>query len=173
MRLQRRLIVAYVILVQDSSCHKINRLNQTSPCDKITRISHSEADLIAKRGITLLRAMLAEEEGRWSGVRHGRATCDTRAFNQHTDMFNTYHCNDLNVPAIIRKFYRQEPVGLKSMTPGALPPPECGDNGPESWFEMMRHGTDGTPRTEILASLGAEGVGELDEILNLATNYMR
>ncbi|KAJ5770498.1 uncharacterized protein N7511_002549 [Penicillium nucicola] len=128
-------------------------------------LSQCQSDMIAKRGVSLLKAMLADEQGKTSERRlisgmHGRRdTCN--------DMPVTQRSKYLSIPAIIRNFYQQDhaPLIQKSRRTS-----ETSDVG--RWPELIRDEPVATPGVDFLASLGLECVGGLDEILNMAADYM-
>lgn len=120
--------------------------------------------MIAKRGVSLLKAMLADEQYETSERRlivglHGRRDA--------CHMSDTQRRNYLNIPGIIRAFYQQDHATLIGRS---RPSSEISEVG--RWPELIRDESVTTPGVDFLASLGLDCVGGLDEILNMAADYM-
>ncbi|KAJ6069211.1 hypothetical protein N7499_011098 [Penicillium canescens] len=128
-------------------------------------LSQCQSDMIAKRGVSLLKAMLADEQCKTSerrlivGVHGRRDVC--------LDMSGTQRCNYLNIPAIIRTFYQQDHAALIGKSRRSSEMSEVA-----RWPELIRDESVPTPSVDIFASLGLDCVGGLDEILNMAADYM-
>ncbi|KAJ5295469.1 hypothetical protein PENANT_c001G08466 [Penicillium antarcticum] len=128
-------------------------------------LSQCQSDMIAKRGVSLLKAMLADDQCKTSERRltvemHGRRDI-------HNDMPGAQRSNFLSIPAIIRNFYQQDHAPLVGKPRRTSETSEVG-----RWPELMRDDPVATPGVDFLASLGLDCVGGLDEILNMATDYM-
>jgi hypothetical protein len=120
--------------------------------------------MIAKRGVSLLKAMLADEQYKTSERRlivgmHGRTEIchEVPGAQRH---------NYMNIPSIIRNFYQQDHAPLIRKRRCS----EISDVG--RWPELVRDESVNTPGVDFLTSLGLDCVGGLDEILNMAADYM-
>lgn len=108
--------------------------------------------MIAKRGVSLLKAMLASER---NTVNPQNRLVDPSEGQRmlYKGLVNT-SSNEPSIPAIIRAFYQ----GDQELS--------TREERQDRWSELM------SSETEMLAPLGVECPEGLDDILNLASNFM-
>lgn len=108
--------------------------------------------MIAKRGVSLLRAMLASER---NTVNPQNRRIDTSQSQRmlHKGLMNT-RSNELSIPAIIRAFSQQYQELATS------------EERHDRWSDLM------SSETEMLAPLGVDCAEGFDNILNLASSFM-
>lgn len=129
--------------------------------DGITILSHCDSDMIARRGVALLRAMLDVEDKRF----HTSDSTETLVL-QKASMSS-------DIASIIQKFYRQDRDSLSGQPP---PIPQTdftiGAFGHDSWPNTTSRESTTLPSSELLLPFGVDYPEGLDDILSLATNYL-
>lgn len=129
--------------------------------DGIAILSHCDSDMIARRGVPLIKAMLQAEERRYQSP------------NSHEPQVLQNAGSGLDIASIIQTFYKQVRGSLSGDSPND-PPAESSTRtlGCGNWPDMMSHEVTGVPSADILMPFGADYAEGLDDILSLATNCL-
>ncbi|KAJ5145366.1 hypothetical protein N7448_002758 [Penicillium atrosanguineum] len=132
--------------------------------DGIEILTHCESDMIARRGVSLLRAMLDAEQ---KGYRERQQVAELRG----SQLLGVDASRDgMDIAGIIRTFYqRDQASSARPMLP-SRPPWKA--TGHEHWSEMTGDETGMMPNVDFIAPLGVDYAEGLDDILSLATNYL-
>lgn len=120
--------------------------------------------MIARRGVSLLRAMLdAERKGfRESTLREAPLLNETATKD-----------SGLDIAAIIQTFYRQDRASITRHCGTALGGSSLArTTGHGRWADLSNEGSAVIPGVDLMMPLGVDYAEELDDILNLATNYL-
>lgn len=132
--------------------------------DGIEILTHCESDMIARRGVSLLRAMLDAEQ---KGDRERRDTADLRG----SQLLSADASRDgMDIAAIIRTFYQHDRAS--SARPILPSRPSWKATGHEHWTELTSDEPEMMPNVDFIAPLGVNYAEGLDDILSLATNYL-
>ncbi|KAJ5090969.1 hypothetical protein N7532_009653 [Penicillium argentinense] len=120
--------------------------------------------MIARRGVSLLKAMLgAEQQGSWR--KHpATESCEAQV---------RLNGGGLDIATIIQTFYRQDQESYSNQSPSRLDRSSTTKpSNHEHWPSVMHQGPISIPTDELLVPFGVEYAEGLDDILSLATNYL-
>ncbi|RJE21822.1 hypothetical protein PHISCL_05841 [Aspergillus sclerotialis] len=135
--------------------------------DGVEILLHCEMDVIARRGVSLLTAMLDAERTRSQRRNLMIGVCDPQMH-----LFGTFASsgNDLDIAAIIQAFYRHDRTSLPdqtNQTPSVMR--NLWHNQRDQWSSVT---SNISPTLEPIVPPGLDYTEGLDDILNLATNYL-
>ncbi|CEJ61236.1 hypothetical protein PMG11_09773 [Penicillium brasilianum] len=136
--------------------------------DGIEILSHCDTDMIARRGVSLLRAMLEAEQNQH---RERRVVGEPPESPFIQD--STPRETGLDIAAIIQTFYRQNRARIAGHCRPALGrsflPRTTGQSG---WPGVSKDISGIMPSVDLMMPLGIDYADGLDDILSLATNYL-
>lgn len=136
--------------------------------DGIEILSHCESDMIAQRGVSLLRAMLEAEQLRNRGrylVPELREPSILPGSPSRE--------NGLDIASIIRAFYQLDRANLPGRSKSILQiPSTVRATNHRHRSEITSIEPDVLSGVDMMAPLGADYAEGLEDILNLATNYL-
>jgi hypothetical protein len=136
--------------------------------DGIEILSHCETDMIARRGVSLLRAMLEAEQREPRERRTMGELRESRLLNSTTPKES-----GLDIAAIIQKFYRQDRASVTGHARTALSGSSLTrTTGHTRWPDMSNDVSGIMPSVDLMMPLGVDYAEGLDDILSLATNYL-
>lgn len=129
--------------------------------DGIAILSHCDSDIIARRGVSLLKTMLNVEDKR-------------------SQLPSSYEAQvvpgggmGLDIAAIIQTFYKQDRDSLSGQPRYFLQtPPTTRISGDDHWPNIISPESSAVPSSELLVPFGVDYAEGLDDILSLATNYL-
>lgn len=136
--------------------------------DGIEILSQCETDMIARRGVSLLRAML--EAGQMDSRRRGVA-----GEPREPPLLDasTPKESGLDIAAIIQTFYRQDRASITGHCRTALGGSGLTRNtGHGRWPDLSNDASGIMPGADLMMPLGVDYAEGLDDILSLATNYL-
>lgn len=135
--------------------------------DGIEILSHCELDMIAQRGVYLLRAMLEAENF------SNRRPPSTRMREPSMLHGGSLRGNGFDIADIICTFYKHDRASLPRRPDSSLQESSTTRTVESShWTEIINFESGVMPGVDVVGSLGVDCVEGLDEILNLATNYL-
>jgi hypothetical protein len=136
--------------------------------DGIEILSHCESDMIAQRGVSLLRAMLEAEQ---LSNRGRYLVPDLRGPSVLPG--SPSHENGLDIAEIIRAFYQHDRANLPGRCKSLLQVPSTmRAANHRHWSEITSIEPGVLSGVDMMAPLGVDYTEGLEEILNLATNYL-
>lgn len=136
--------------------------------DGIEILSHCESDMIAQRGVSLLKAMLEAEQLR----NHGRYLVPELREPSILPRSPSRE-NGLDIADIIRAFYQQDRASLPGRSKSILQIPSTARaTNHRHWSEITSIEPGVLSGVDIMAPLGVDYAEGLEDILNLATNYL-
>lgn len=128
--------------------------------DGIEILSHCDTDMIARRGVSLLRAMLEAEQKQPRARRLGGEPPESPLLRD-----TIAREKGLDIAAIIQTFYRQDRANFtEHCRPAAGEPSLSRNTGHSRWPDLLNDTSGIMPGVDYM-----EG---LDDILSLATNFL-
>lgn len=129
--------------------------------DGIAILSQCDSDMIARRGVPLIKAMLLAEERR----SHSPESHEAQTFHKGS--------KGLDIASIIQTFYKEDRSSLCGDSPD-IPPVESsnGTLGCGNWPDMINHELTGISSTDLLMPFRVDYAEGLDDLLSLATNCL-
>ncbi|KAJ5682138.1 uncharacterized protein N7477_002078 [Penicillium maclennaniae] len=132
--------------------------------DGIEILTHCESEMIGRRGVFLLRAMLDAEQNK---SRERRQIAEIRE-SQSLGVDATH--DGMDIAGVIRTFYQRDRASsARPMLPGR---PSRKATGHENWTEKTSDVSGMMPNVDFIAPLGVDYAEGLEDILSLATNYL-
>ncbi|KAJ5784581.1 uncharacterized protein N7503_009793 [Penicillium pulvis] len=136
--------------------------------DGIEILSHCESDMIAQRGVSLLRSMLEAEQlrnrGRYLVPELREPSILSASPSQE---------NGLDIADIIRAFYQHDRASLPGRPKSILQIPSTARAANHRhWSEITSVEPSVLSGIDMMAPLGVDYAEGLEDILNLATNYL-
>jgi hypothetical protein len=136
--------------------------------DGIEILSHCETDMIARRGVSLLRAMLEAEQ---RDPRERRVVGELR--EPPLLHGTTPKENGLDIAAIIQTFYRQDRASITGHSRTTLSGPSLArTTGHTRWPDVTNDVSGIMSSVDLMMPLGVDYAEGLGDILSLATNYL-
>ena len=136
--------------------------------DGIDILSHCESDMIAQRGVSLLKAMLEAEQLNARGKRLVPEMREPRILRGLIP-----HENGFDIADIIRAFYQHDRTSSPGASRSILQIPDAARTAEHRhWAEMSGHHPSMISGVELITPLGVDYAEGLDDILSLATNYL-
>lgn len=132
--------------------------------DGIEILSHCESDMIAQRGVSLLRAMLEAEQ--LSTVRSLGPGLNGPSIIPGTPSSES----GLDIAGIIRAFYQNDRARGPGRSKSILQAPSMSRMDSRHWSEITN--VEPGVMSGIDLGFGVDYAEGLDDILNLATNYL-
>jgi hypothetical protein len=132
--------------------------------DGIEILMHCESDMIARRGVSLLRAMLDAEQKGYRERRHVAELRESQLLDVDTSR------DEMDIAGIIRTFYQRDRAS--SARPTLQTQRAWKTTGHEHWTEMTSDEPGMMPNVDLVTPLGVDYAEGLDDILSLATNYL-
>ncbi|KAJ5683555.1 hypothetical protein N7462_006720 [Penicillium macrosclerotiorum] len=136
--------------------------------DGIDILSRCQTDMIAQRGVALLRAMLDAEQK----VSRDKQ-CPSELKPPQRIQENMPRGNGIDIATIIQTFYRHDRANVTRSSRLALQVPStirAAENG--NWTEMTTDLPSLASSVDFITPLGVDYAEGLDDILSLATNYL-
>ncbi|KAJ5634309.1 hypothetical protein N7528_002151 [Penicillium herquei] len=144
----------------------IHQAFSVTASDGIEILSHCESDMIAQRGVSLLRAMLEAEQ--MSNIDSPIPRIRESSILPETPSRET----GPDIAGIIRAFYQQDRASFQTRSKSMLQVATSNRSiDHRHWSEITSFET-GISGVDLMGSLGIDYAEELDDILNLATNYL-
>lgn len=136
--------------------------------DGIEILSHCDTDMIARRGVSLLRAMLEAEQNQPRERRFVGEPPESPLLHDTTSSEN-----GLDIAAIIQTFYRQDQATITEHCRPSLGGSSLSRaTGHSRWPDLSNDTSGIMPGVDLMMPLGVDYAEGLDDILSLATNYL-
>lgn len=136
--------------------------------DGIEILSHCESDMIAQRGVSLLRAMLEAEQ-----LRNRGRYLVPELREPSIPPGSPSRENGLDIADIIRAFYQHDCTSLPGRQKSILQiPSTVRAANHRHWSEITSIEPSVLSGIDMMAPLGVDYAEGLEDILNLATNYL-
>lgn len=140
--------------------------------DVIEILTHCESDMIARRGVSLLTAMLDAEQKRNRERRHVAELRESQLLDVDVDVDVDVSRDGMDIAGIIRTFYQRDRASSARPMLQGRPAWKAKATGHEHWTEMTSDESGMMPNVDLITPLGVDYVDGLDDFLNLATNYL-
>lgn len=128
--------------------------------DGISILSHYDSDMIARRGVSILKSMLDLENRR----RHFSCPSDGQMGSKAGP--------DFDIATIIEAFYREYQNVLSEPPQRDRLETTSRQFSDENWPGMIINESSLVPSEDLLLPYGTNYTESLDDILSLATNYL-
>ena len=124
--------------------------------------------MIARRGVSLLTAMLDAEQKRNRERRHVAELRESQLLGMDVDVSR----DGVDIAGIIHTFYQRDRVSSARPMAQGRPAWKAKTTGREHWTEMTSDESGMMPNVDLMTPLGVDYAEGLDDFLNLATNYL-